>query len=139
MLSYIPFMISSTKTSFSSLPAYEMEGANWDGRSFKWNYNKKKLLVLCCEIRKKTERKNVRKSYYIHTQFFNILFQFFILLKTFFVIAVCLRQQSASWSLFQVGRDVDVTVSFLLFFFLRLRSFFYDLRNKKLFSCIFLS
>lgn len=27
-----------------------------------------------------------------------------------------LRQQPASWSLFQVGRDVDVTVSFLLFF-----------------------
>lgn len=81
-------MISSTKTSFCSPFTHDSKGADGDGRNYKWKYNKKNFLCCAAIRRMKTDRKNVRKSYYIHTQFFNILFQFFILLKTYFLCCV---------------------------------------------------
>lgn len=90
-------------------------------------------------------KENQRKSYYIHTQFFNILFRFLVpssprrrSLSSSSSCVATLRQPASRASLMishsSPGRDVDVTVSFLfsILFPFRLCSF-YDLRNEKLF------
>lgn len=93
---------------------------------------RKKTFVLCCEIRRKQENLII----FTHSS----LTSYF----SFRSFCLCLRQP-ASWSLIQVGRDVDVTVS-LLPFYSSSPSFawFYDLRKKEkktwnLFSCILLA
>lgn len=104
--------------------------------NYKWNYNRAREELFCAVLGDKTERKKSKKNEIllfssIHTQFFNILFQWFGLLF------VCLRQQQASWSLIQVGRDVDVTVSF--FFLLFLYVFRSSLWAEKTRNCFFSS
>lgn len=82
------------------------------------------------EIKSKKTEKTQEKSYYIHTQFFNILFQFFILF-------LCCEESSAaraSLMIFLSGRSrvVILMLQFLFFHSYSSRSF-YDLRNEKLF------